>query len=141
MTMPVPGMPTPEPGGKIIAISPMFEKIVIGLLGIIITMIGAAYYGSDARINRLEDHFQTAMAADVEIKDLLKNAPHLIQDINELKQGSQQIHSEMVALRDNIKLFAPVPGSIQTIQADQQKIRILLDNIQKQVHSIPGVPQ
>jgi hypothetical protein len=141
MTMPVPGMPPPGSDGRIIAISPLFEKTVLVLLAIIIAMIGAAYYGVDARINRLEDHFQTAMAADIEIKDLLKNAPHLIQDINELKQGFQQVHSEVVALRDNVKLFMPIPGSIQAIQADQQTIRIQLDNIQKQVHSIPGVPK
>jgi hypothetical protein len=44
-------------------------------------MVSIIYGGINDRINRLEEHFQLAIAADIEIKDLLKNAPHLIQDV------------------------------------------------------------
>jgi hypothetical protein len=132
MTMSAPGMPPPGVNGRVIAISPLFEKIVVGLLGIIITMIGGGYFGLNARINRLEDHFQTAMAADVEIKDLLKNSPHLIQDINGINKTVLELKGSMEALKT-------MPQQIQTLQQGADKLQIQTNNIQKQIHTIPGV--
>ena len=77
--------------------------------------------GINDRINRLEDHFQIAIAADIEIKDLLKNAPHLIKDVNDKE-----------ALKNT-------PMQIQSLQQSVDRLQIQTSNIQKQVHTIPGV--
>jgi hypothetical protein len=61
------------------------------------------------------------IAADIEIKDLLKNAPHLIKDVNDKE-----------ALKNT-------PMQIQSLQQSVDRLQIQTSNIQKQVHTIPGV--
>jgi peptidoglycan hydrolase CwlO-like protein len=95
-----------------------------GYIGLIYMMVSVVYGGINDRINRLEDHFQIAIAADVEIKDLLKNAPHLIQDVNEIKESLKNI-----------------PKQVQALQQSVDKLQIQTTNIQKQVHEISSVPQ
>src|ERR1700731_3860903 len=90
--------------------------------GLLYVLVSVVYGGINDRITRLEDHFQIAIAADIEIKDLLKNAPHLIKDVNEIKE----------ALKNT-------PMQIQSLQQSVDKLQIQTSNIQKQIHTIPGV--
>jgi hypothetical protein len=78
----------PDPNAPFVVIPVtrnQFWGILVALAGayagLIYVMVSIIYGGINDRINRLEEHFQLAIAADIEIKDLLKNAPHLIQDV------------------------------------------------------------
>jgi hypothetical protein len=69
--------------------------IVLAIVG---PLTAALYSGirdgqkeTNDRLKSLEDHFQTAIAADVELKDLLKKAPNLMLDINEIKESLKPI--------------------------------------------------
>ena len=70
----------------------------------------------------------------IKVEDLLAKSPKLEQTLAET-------HDVVLHLQDSMKLLEHVPERIDDIQIDEQKIRIQLDNVQKQVHSIPGVPK
>gem|GEM_PF-3261969 len=75
-------------------LSAVFGTMVVGYIGLIYVLMSVVYGGLNERLKSLEDHFQTAIVADVEIKDLPKNAPHLIQDINEIKEALKPFSQE-----------------------------------------------
>ena len=80
----------------------------------------------DDHLKSLDDKLQ----AVVEVKDdLLKNAADLRQDIKDIGQENKGTHDDVIRLQEGMKLMEPFP----------EKILIQLGNIQKQVHSIPGV--
>ena len=64
--------------------------------------MSVVYGGLNERLKSLEDHFQTAIVADVEIKDLLKNAPPLIQDINEIKETLKPFSQQIQTLQQSV---------------------------------------
>jgi hypothetical protein len=121
----------------------LLGTIIGGFIAVIATLIGVVYWGIDARLKSLEDHFQSAIVASADVKALLTQSPMLEQKITEshdaiirLQDGQAQLiklqENQAQILKDQFALF-------QTIQDDQQKTRIQMDNIQRQVHSIPGV--
>ncbi|WP_026608341.1 hypothetical protein [Methylocapsa acidiphila] len=82
----------------------------------------------------LNSSFREAYTKSIDVKDLLSKSPRLEQTLAET-------HDVVLHLQDSMKLLEHVPERIDAIQIDEQKIRIQLDNVQKQVHSIPGVPK
>jgi hypothetical protein len=121
-------MPTP-PRTPLGANSPITWAQLGTIFAIVLAVVGpltaALYSGirdgqkeTNDRLKSLEDHFQTAIAADVALKDLLKKAPNLMLDINEIKES-----------------LKPIPR----LQDSVNMLQIQTNNIQKQIHTIPGV--
>jgi chromosome segregation ATPase len=79
----------------------------------------------DEHLKSLDDKFQ----AVVELKDLLKNAPDLNQDIKVIGQETKGTHDDVVRLQERMELLEHFP----------EKILIQLENIQKQLRTTPGV--
>jgi hypothetical protein len=97
----------------IIAILRFSTKIVTILLGAIITLICAAYWGIDSRLKSLEDHFQAAVVASADVKHLLAESPNLKQTINET-------HDAVIRLQDS-----------------HAQMKEQLNSMQNQIHQIP----
>jgi heme oxygenase len=70
--------------------------------------------------------------ASANVKQLLETAPTLQHDITETNKTVFELKGGMEALKT-------VPQQIQTIQQDLGKVQIQTNNIQKQIHTIPGV--
>jgi hypothetical protein len=93
--------------------------IVLAIVG---PLTAALYSGirdgqkeTNDRLKSLEDHSQTPIAADVELKELLK-APNLMLDINEIKES--------------LKLIPKLQQSVDMLQMQAR-------NIQRQIHTVP----
>lgn len=123
--------------------SPFFEKILTGLLAVIAALIGVAYWGIDARLKSLEDHFQTAIVAGVEVRELLMKSPTLEQKITDTHDAVIRIQEGQVQITKLQDVQAQIINEqlsvMQSMQMDQQKMRIQLNNMQKQIHTIPGI--
>jgi hypothetical protein len=63
----------------------------------------------------------------IKVQDLITRAPTLERTINET-------HDAVIKLQDSMDLLKPLPQQVQTIETNQGKMQIQLDNIQKQVH-------
>jgi hypothetical protein len=92
---------------------------------VVAPLVGALYIGiregqkeTNERLKSLEDTIQKAIP-------VLANAPTMEQTVN-------KAHDDVIVLQENIKLLVPLPQQVQAIQ-------IQLNNIQRQVHTIPGV--
>jgi sensor histidine kinase YesM len=109
----------------------LLVTIIGGFLAVIVTLIGVVYWGIDARLKSLEDHFQNAIVAGANVKQLLETAPTLQHDITETNKTVFELKGSMEALK-------PVPQQIQTLQQDFGKLQIQTTNIQQQIHTIPG---
>jgi hypothetical protein len=107
------GAPPSDSIAAIVAILRFSTKIVTILLGTIIALIGAAYWGIDSRLKSLEDHFQAAVVASADVKHLLVESPNLKQTINET-------HDAVIRLQDS------------SAQMKEQ-----LNSMQSQIHQIP----
>src|ERR1700730_937371 len=101
-----------------------FEGAYIGLLYVLISVVLG---GIDTRLKSLEDHFQSAIVAGANVKQLLETAPTLQHDITETTKTVFEIKGSMEMLK-------PLPQQTQKIETNQAKMQIQLDNIQKQVH-------
>jgi hypothetical protein len=110
----------------------LLGTIIVGFLAVIATLIGVVYWGIDARLKSLEDHFQSAIVAGANVKQLLETAPTLQHDITETNKTVFELKGGMESLKT-------VPQQIQTLQQDFGKLQIQTNNIQKQIHAIPGV--
>ncbi|WGJ15326.1 hypothetical protein QEV83_03305 [Methylocapsa sp. D3K7] len=129
----------------------LLDKVNTVLLGAVFALIGAVYMGIDSRLKSLETSYQSADRSAGRVEDWLAKSPKLEEQVTEIraKVGSlpelqktvATTHDDIIRLQDSMKLFEPLPALIQAIQSDEQRIRIQLDNVQKQVHSIPGVPK
>jgi hypothetical protein len=116
----VPGTPSNDPNTPVIAIPrdqffTLLGTIIAGFIAVIMTLIGVVYWGIDARLKSLEDHFQTAIVAGADVKHLLVTAPTLEQKINET-------HDAVIRLQDG-----------------NARIKEQLSSVQSQIHQIPGV--
>ena len=89
------------------------QKSFLGLFAIIIALIGVAYWGIDARLKSLEDHFQTAIVSSADVKHLLNETPNLKQTINET-------HDAVIRLQDS-----------------SSQVKEQLNSMQSQIHQIP----
>ena len=101
-----------------------FAGAYIGLLYVLISVVLG---GIDTRLKSLEDHFQSAIVAGANVKQLLETAPTLQHDITETTKTVFEIKGSMEMLK-------PLPQQTQKIETNQEKMQIQLDNIQKQVH-------
>lgn len=110
----------------------LLGTIIVGFLAVIATLIGVVYWGIDARLKSLEDHFQSAIVAGANVKQLLETAPTLQHDITETNKTVFELKGGMESLKT-------VPQLIQMLQQDFGKLQIQTNNIQKQIHTIPGV--
>jgi methyl-accepting chemotaxis protein len=176
MAMTAPG--TPPPGGPnvVVTIPPITWTMFLSLIGTVLAaaatiiwiLVSVVYgglkddlKGNTDRVNRLEDHFETAIRADIEITNLLKDSPHLIQDINEIKQGAKQTIDRLKSLEatsknaivvsDAIKALlenAPrmeqqiidMRDAVKTVNSQAQQlleIKQQLNIMQYQIHQIP----
>jgi hypothetical protein len=106
--------------------------IITGYIGLIYVLVNIVYGGIDARLKSLEDHFQSAIVASANVKQLLETSPTLQHDITETNKTVFELKGSMEALKT-------VPQQIQTLQQDFGKLQIQTNNIQKQIHTIPGV--
>ena len=120
-------MPTPS-GTPLGANSPITWAQLGAIFAIVLAIVGPltatlnsgirdGQKETNDRLKSLEDHFQKPIAADVELKDLLK-APNLMLDINEIKESVE---------------------SIPKLQESVNMLQIQTRNIQRQIHTIPGV--
>jgi hypothetical protein len=137
MAMTAPG--TPPPGGPnvVVTIPPITWTMFLSLIGTVLAaaatiiwiLVSVVYgglkddlKGNTDRVNRLEDHFETAIRADIEIKNLLKDSPHLIQDINEIKQGAKQTIDRLKSLEATSKNAIVVSDSIKALLESAPRI-------------------
>jgi uncharacterized protein HemX len=124
MTLATPPSGAPEPPAPIIA-SPITWTQLGVILIIVVPLIGVIYTGirdgqneTNKRLDSLEATIQRAIP-------VLANAPKLEDTVS-------KAHDDVINLQESIKRLAPLPEQVQSIQ-------IQLNNIQKQVHTIPGV--
>jgi archaellum component FlaC len=111
----------------------MFAGAYVGLLYVLITVvlggIDTRLEGIDSRIKSLEDHFQSAIVAGANVKQLLETAPTLQHDITETNKTVFELKGSMESIKT-------VSQQIQTLQQDLGKLQIQTNNIQKQIHTI-----
>jgi len=109
------------------------RTIVNGFLAIIGTLVGVIFLRMNDQLRSIDEHLKLLddkLQAIVEVKDdILKNAADLKQDIKDIGHETKGTHDDVIRLQEGMKLFEPFP----------EKILIQLGNIEKQVHSIPGV--
>ena len=91
----------------------LLGTIIVGFVSVIATLVGVVYWGIDARLKSLEDHFQAAIVASADVKHLLNETPNLKQTINET-------HDAVIRLQDN------------SVQVKEQ-----LNSMQSQIHQYP----
>jgi peptidoglycan hydrolase CwlO-like protein len=99
-----------------------------GYIGLIYVLVSVISTGINDRLNSLEDHFQAAIVASGDVKRLLETAPTLQHDITET-------HDAVIKLQGSMEMLN------QKIGSNQEKTTIQLENIQKQIHAMPGVPK
>lgn len=85
-------------------------------------------------VKELSESYREAVTSGIKVHDLIVKYPLLEKTISDT-------HDSVIKLQDSVELLRQITQQTQATQIDQQKIRIQLDNIQKQVHSIPGVPK
>ena len=109
------------------------RTIVNGFLAVIGTLVGVIFLRMNDQLKSIDEHLKLLddkLQAIVEVKDdLLKNAADLKQDIKNIGHETKGTHDDVIRLQEGMKLLEPFP----------EKILIQLGNIEKQVHSIPGV--
>jgi hypothetical protein len=140
-------MPPPDPNAAVIAIIRLFATIAASLLGSIIALLGVIFWLTDARLKSLEEHFQTAIVADAEVKQMLNESPDLKKTINETHDAVKKLetsiellkpletHDAIIDLQKSMAPLKPVPQQVQRIETNQEKMQMQLDSIQKQVHA------
>ena len=101
--------------------------IAAGYIGLIYVLVSVISTGINDRLKSLEDHFQAAIVASGDVKQLLNDSPNLKKAINET-------HDAVIRLQDSMELLKPLPQQLQKIETNQERMQIQLDNIQKQVH-------
>jgi hypothetical protein len=117
------------PGSPAGANSPItwgqFGAVFAIVFSIVAPLTSALYIGvregqkeTNDRIKSLEETIRNAIP-------VLANAPKLEKTIN-------QAHDDVIVLQESIK-------HLETIPAQMQSMQIQLNNIQQQVHMIPGV--
>jgi sensor histidine kinase YesM len=77
----------------------LLGTIIVGFLAVIATLIGVVYWGIDARLKSLEDHFQSAIVAGANVKQLLETAPTLQHDITETNKTVFELKGGMESLK------------------------------------------
>jgi len=110
----------------------LLGTIIVGFVAVIATLVGVVYWGIDARLKSLEDHFQSSIVASANVKQLLETSPTLQHDITETNKTVFELKGGMESLKT-------VPQQIQALQQDFGKLQIQTNNIQNQIHTIPGV--
>jgi hypothetical protein len=138
--MPIPGMPTPNDAPAVV-IPPitrgMFWTLIItiaGGFGTVIWVLVSLVYGglkdeikdTKESIKTLSDSYREAVTSGIKVQDLIAKSPTLEKAIGET-------HDAVIKIQDGMEMLN------QKVDANQQQTKIQLDNIQKQVHTIPGV--
>src|ERR1700732_4085739 len=127
-------MTFPDQNAPAIAIPPvsrgqfftLLGTIIVGFLAVIATLMGVVYWGIDARLKSLEDHFQSAIVAGANVKQLLETAPTFQHDVAETNKTVFELKGSMETLKT-------VPQQIQTLQQDFGKLQIQTNNIHQQI--------
>lgn len=124
MTSTTPPAGAPESPAPVISSTITWTQLGVILI-IVVPLIGVIYAGirdgqneTNKRLNSLEATIQKAIP-------VLANAPKLEDTV-------YKAHDDVLILQESIKNLAPIPAQMQSMQ-------IQLNNIQKQVHTIPGV--
>jgi uncharacterized protein HemX len=124
VTLATPPSGTPEPPTPIIA-SPITWTQLGVILIIVVPLISAVYVGiHDGQIetNKRLDSLQQTIEKAIPV---LSNAPKLEETI-------AKAHDDVIVLQESIKPLNQLPGQVQSMQ-------VQLNNIQTQIHTIPGV--
>ena len=108
------------------------RTIVNGFLATIGILVGFIFLAMNDHLKSIDEHLKSLndkFQAVVELKNLLKNAPDLNQDIKDIGQETKGTHDDVIRLQERMELLEPFP----------EKILIQLENIQKQLRTTPGV--
>ena len=108
------------------------RTIVNGFLATIGILVGFIFLAMNDHLKSIDEHLKSLddkFQAVVELKNLLKNAPDLNQDIKDIGQETKGTHDDVIRLKERMELLEPFP----------EKILIQLENIQKQLRTTPGV--
>ena len=156
MAMTAPG--TPPPGGPnvVVTIPPITWTMFLSLIGTVLAaaatiiwiLISVVYgglkddlKGNTDRVNRLEDHFETAIRADIEIKNLLKDSPHLIQDINEIKQGAKQTVDRLKSLEATSKNAIIASDAVKALLEKSPRLEQLIIDMRDTTKALQSFSQ
>jgi hypothetical protein len=154
-------MPGQEPDSKSIAEATAFlaqlievqnawlrrvATIIGAVVAIIGTLVSLIYTGMNDHLKSIDEHltaldnkFETAERSAVKVEDLLAKSPKLEQKIDETHDTVirlQESQTQIIKLQEaQARIMKEQLNSIQSIQIEQQKMRVQLDNIQKQVRA------
>ena len=111
----------------------VISAIVISVATILWTLVSVVYGGikddmknTNDRIVALDSSYREAVTSGLKVQDLIAKSPTLEKTISETHDAVNKIQGGLEMLN-------------QKVDANEERNRIHLDNIQKQIHSIPGV--